>query len=196
MTRETLFDLLGKYKHLGLEYVPETGATLIGRAPHIGSEAWLNVIYNPLSEKDIVEMEKPMGRTIPVQYRDFLLHCSNGLNVLSTTLCLFGCRKMIGRDIVASRQPFDLVTLNSYKSERPRNATPDLFFFGGYDWDGSQVYLTEDGKVHFCTPDDCTSLKEWDSLDDFLLSETQRIYSLFDDNGVELDESTPTIPVS
>ncbi len=47
MKRETLLDLIGKYRHLGLEYVPETGATLIGRAPHIGSEAWLNVIITP-----------------------------------------------------------------------------------------------------------------------------------------------------
>lgn len=195
MKRETLLDLIGKYRHLGLEYVPETGATLIGRAPHIGSEAWLNVIYNPITEDDIVEMEKSMKRMIPVQYRDFLLNCSNGLNITSTTLCLFGCRKMIGRNIIASRQPFDLVTLNRYKSERPPNATSDLFFFGGYDWDGSQVYLTDDGKVHFCTSDDSTSLKEWASLDDFLSSEIQRIYLLFDDNGVEFDESTLTIPV-
>lgn len=119
MKRETLLDLIGKYRHLGLEYVPETGATLIGRAPHIGSEAWLNVIYNPITEDDIVEMEKSMKRMIPVQYRDFLLNCSNGLNITSTTLCLFGCRTMIGRNIIASRQPFDLVTLNRYKSERP-----------------------------------------------------------------------------
>ena len=61
---------------------------------------------------------------------------------------------------------FDLVTLNTYNSERPKNATPDLFFFGGYDWDGSQVYLTNNGKVHFCYPNDCTSLKNWDSLDE------------------------------
>ena len=140
-------------------------------------------------------MEKSMGREIPIQYREFLLNCSNGLNIMNTALCLFGCRKLAGRDITASRQPFDLVTLNTYKSERPKNATPDLFFFGGYDWDGSQVYLTNDGKVHFCYPNDCTSLKSWNSLDDFLTSEILRIYSLFDDNGVELDESTPTTPV-
>lgn len=70
-----------------------------------------------------------------------------------------------------------------------------MFFIGGYDWDGSQVYLTEDGKVHFCTPDDCSSLKEWDSLDIFLKSEIHRISLLFDDKGVEFDETTPTIPM-
>lgn len=195
MNRELLLDILGKYKHLGAEYIPQTGATLIGFAPHIGSEAWLNSMYETLTESDIVAMEQSMERKIPVQYQDFLLNCSNGLNIMNTTLCLFGYRKMTGRDIIASRQPFDLVTLNRYKSERPRNATPDLFFFGGYDWDGSQVYLTHDGKVHYCKPFDCLSLKEWNSIDDFLTSEIRRIYSLFDDNGVEINEQVPTIPV-
>lgn len=195
MKRELLLGILGKYKHLGMEYIPQTGATLIGRAPHIGSEAWLNSMYETLAECDVVAMEKSMERKIPTQYRDFLLNCSNGLNIMNTTLCLFGHRKMVGRDITASRQPFDLVILNKYKSERPQNATPDLFFFGGYDWDGSQVYLTNDGRVHFCSPNDCTPLKSWNSIDDFLTSEILRIFSLFDDNGVEFDESTPTTPV-
>lgn len=195
MERNLLLAILGKYKHLGTEYIPQTEATLIGRAPHIGSEAWLNSMYDALTECDVMAMEKSMGRKIPTQYRDFLLNCSNGLNIMNTTLCLFGCRKMIGRDILASRQPFDLLTLNKYKSERPRNATSNLFFFGGYDWDGSQVYLTDDGKVHFCTRENCASLKEWNSIDDFLTSEIHRIYTMFDDKGVEIDESTPTIPV-
>ncbi len=195
MTKERLLRLIEKYKPLGMEYVPETGAILIGRAPHIGPEAWLNSMYDTVSEGDVEEMEQSMGRKIPSQYRDFLLSCSNGLNIVSTSLCLFGQRKMVGRDIVASRQPFDLVTLNRYKSERPRNAPSDSFFFGGYDWDGSQVYFSCDGKVHFCAPDDSKSLREWDSLDDFLISEIHRIHSLFDDNGVELDDSNPTIPV-
>lgn len=196
MTKETLLNLIGKYKHLGTEYVCQTGATLIGRAPHIAPEAWLNSMYDCISENDIEIMEQSMAKKIPAQYRDFLLNCSNGFNIMTTTLCLFGCRKMIGRDMIAIRQPFDLVSLNKYKSEHPRNATLDMFFFGGYDWNGEHVYLTDDGKVHFCTPDDCTSLKEWDSLDDFLTSEIHRISSLFDDKGVKLDELAPTIPIN
>ena len=166
MIKENLLKLIERYNHLGVECVSVTGATLIGRAPYIGSEAWLNSMYSTLSECDVVAMEKSMERKIPIQYREFLLNCSNDLNIMNTTLCLFGCRKLAGRDITASRQPFDLVTLNTYTSERTKNASPDLFFFGGYDWDGSQVYLAEDNKVHFCSPNDCTSLKSWNSLDE------------------------------
>lgn len=82
MKKETLLGLLEKYKYLGTEYVPQTGATLIGRAPHIGSEAWLNSMYETISESNVVAMEKSIGRKIPAQYRDFLLNCSNGLNEL------------------------------------------------------------------------------------------------------------------
>ncbi len=158
MTKDYLAKLIERYKSLGIKYVPATGATLIGRAPHIASEAWLNTLYDPITLTDIEDMEKSMGRTIPDPYRDFLLNCSNGLNIISTILCLFSSRKMRGRSITVSRQPFDLVSLNKYKSERPQNATPELFFFGGYDWDGSQQYLTVNGEVHFCGPDYCTSL--------------------------------------
>ncbi|RLT76431.1 hypothetical protein D7V95_08390 [bacterium J10(2018)] len=49
--------------------------------------------------------------------------------------------------------------------------------------------------VHFCTRENCASLKKWNSLDDFLTSEIHRIYTLFDEKGVEIDESTPTIPI-
>ena len=195
MTNKELKVLLNRYRHLGTEYVPETKATLIGRAPHVAPEAWLNSMYGCLSEREIDSIEQSISKKIPKQYRDFLMNCTNGLNLMGTTLCLFGYRSMVGRDMVACRQPFDLITLNKYKSERPHNATHDMFFIGGYDWDGSQVYLTEEGGVHFCTSDDCSSLKEWGSLDVFLKSEIHRIYLLFDDKGVEFDETTPTIPM-
>lgn len=195
MTNNELRELLNRYKHLGTEYVSETKATLIGRALNIAPEAWLNSMYGCLSDCEIDIIEESISKKIPAQYRDFLMYCSNGLNLMGTTLCLFGYRYLIGRDMIACRQPFDLITLNKHKSERPHNATTDMFFIGGYDWDGSQVYLTKDGKVHFCTHDDCSSLKEWDSLDIFLKSEIHRIYMLFDDKGVEFDETTPTTPM-
>lgn len=195
MTTEELRELLGRYAYLGVEYIPETKATLIGRAFHVAPEAWLNSMYGPLTVSEIESIETSLSTEIPISYRNFLMNCSNGLNLMGTTMCLFGFRSLIGRDMIASRQPFDLITLNKYKSERPRNATPEMFFIGGYDWDGSQVYITGDGKIHFCHPEDSKSLKEWDSLDGFIKSEIDRINFLFDEKGMEYNESIPTIPV-
>lgn len=62
MKRELLLAILGKYRHLGTKYIPQTEAILIGHAPHIGSEAWLNSMYETLSESDVEAMEKSMGQ--------------------------------------------------------------------------------------------------------------------------------------
>lgn len=81
MERNQLLAILGKYKHLGTEYTSDRGYT---RAPHIGSEAWLNSMYDILSECDVMAMGKSIGRKISTQYRDFLLNCSNGLNIMKS----------------------------------------------------------------------------------------------------------------
>ena len=51
------------------------------------------------------------------------------------------------------------------------------------------------GKVHFCERWDSTSLFEWNSFEEMLLSETTRIITLFDENGVIIDEDLPTTPI-
>lgn len=59
-----------------------------------------------------------------------------------------------------------------------------LFFIGGYRYDGSKLYIdSEDGKVHFCKRRDASSLLAWDSFEDMLLSESKRIFTLYDDRG-------------
>lgn len=70
-----------------------------------------------------------------------------------------------------------------------------MFFIGEYDWDHSFLYVTPDQKVHFCHREDATSLFTWDSIEDMLLSEIRRIYTLFDDRGVAIDPKHPTTPI-
>ena len=53
-------------------------------------------------------------------------------------------------------QPFSIITANI--RERPRNAADDHFFIGGYDWDGSYLYIDKrTSTVHYCDRDDATS---------------------------------------
>ena len=95
------------------------GAILIGKATHIGKEAWLNKIYPVLNFDDITYIEKKLRADIPDEYKKFLLNFSNGLNVLVSTFFLYGLRKHLGRDIEASRQPYSLETSNM--EERPKD---------------------------------------------------------------------------
>lgn len=71
-----------------------------------------------------------------------------------------------------------------------------LFFIGGYRYDGSKLYIdSEDGKVHFCKRRDASSLLAWDSFEDMLLSESKRIFTLYDDRGRMLAPSEKTLPI-
>lgn len=187
-------ELLLKYSYLGIEVSKYTGAILIGKAPHIGTKAWLNSIYPPIKVEELVKIEESVGNTIPDSYARFLTNRSNGLNILGDTLCLFGYRFNYIRDMNWVWQPYSIIELNKF--EKPRNSTDDMFFIGGYDWDGSNLYMTPDGRVHFCKRYDSTSLLSWDSIYDMLISEIERLYTLFDSNGIQIDENSPTVPIS
>ena len=76
-----------------------------------------------------------LGCAIPEVYRDFLMNVSNGLNVMNCTLALHGCRTSYNRADFESRYPFNIEDVQKY--ERPKNATPEMFFFASYNYDGS-----------------------------------------------------------
>lgn len=192
--KETFDRLMMHYSHLGTRKVDATGALLIGHAPHVATEAWLNSTYPCLSESETVELEVLLGTTIPIEYRHFLQNISNGTNILVDELCLFGKRKnYIRNSMDATRQPFNL---KDAIDEKPRNATSNMFFIGGYSWDGSKLYIdNKSNRVYYCQRYDCTPLKSWNSLSEMIISETERLYSLFDINGKRIKEDEPTIPI-
>jgi hypothetical protein len=181
---------LDKYRRLGEKRLGN-GTYLIGQAPHIAPNAWLHSIYPGLSLDEIKKLESILNRAIPDVYRSFL-EKSNGLKVFNTTFCLDGLRRNYSRNFGDVWQPFDIRTPNM--SERPKNAADHFFFIGGYDWDGSLLYIdTRTEKVHLCH-NDATSLYEWDGFEIMLKSEVLRIMNLFDNQGKELDPSISTLP--
>lgn len=184
---------LYKFRHLGLEKTAN-GTILIGKAPHIAEFAWLHSIYKTLSQEELFELEKDVKTQLPDSYRDFLLNHSNGLSLFVSNFSLYGLRKELGRTIEASRQPFSLITLNTI--EKIKNAEENHFFIGSYKWDGSKLYIDKStGKVHYCDRWDATSLFEWNSFEEMIVSEVKRITNLFDENGVILDEDLHITPV-
>jgi hypothetical protein len=185
---------LFKYKYLGEETVSDTGALLIGHAPHIAPQAWLHKIYPVLNDDDIAIVESNLNTRIPSDYKYFLQHNSNGLNIFVATFALNGHRKQLGRSIAASRQPFGLDIPNV--DERPDNAKDSYFFIGSYSWDGSKLYIDkETGKVHYCDRWDAASLYKWNSFEEMLVSEVKRICDLFDEKGVTKDPAKCPTPV-
>ena len=190
---EEIRNLMFKLSHLGVWNFSQEGGFFIGKAPHLGTRAWQNRIYPKISMTEIEIMENEMHRQIAPSYIRFLTSFSNGLDIFNDTLGLYGYRYSFRRDETHNQQPYNLVWLNRF--QRPLNITVDMFFIGEYNWDHSFLYVTPDQKVHFCHREDATSLFTWDSIEDMLLSEIKRIYTLFDDRGVAIDPKHPTTPI-
>lgn len=182
-----------RFSHLGVIH-SKNGALLIGKAPHIAEYAWLNVMYPCVTETEVCDLEKRLGVAIPKVYKDFLMNVSNGFDIMNCTLALHGCRTSYDRSDLDSWYPFNLEDVQKY--ERPKNATPEMFFLGTYEYDGSKLYLNMlDDKIYYCDRYDATPLKSWDSLSAMLTSEIERIFGLFDADGHCIDEDVPTTPV-
>ncbi len=180
-----------RFSGLGVDKT-ENGTILYGSVPFIGEKAYLHTIYSPLTSEEVDTLEKQIGMKLPGQLDDFYREC-NGLHYFIDTLTFYGLRSRPGRGADAFYQPYDLRTPNI--EERIRGAGDEIIFFAWYDWDGSFVYTkTNDSRIFFCKNDSVTPLKEWSSLRDFLVEETERISSLFDANGRLIDESASTLP--
>lgn len=172
----------------------EDGTKLYGHAPFLAPKAYIFRVFSALSDPEVTQLEQDMHREIPIAYRSFLMRNANGINLFNTTLCFYGLRKSHCRRFDATPEPFSLSELNRF--ERPKNADNSYFFIAGYDHDLSKLYInTEDGTVHFCKRGDATSLITWDSFNDMLLSETRRLFSLFDDMGRILVSREKTLPI-
>lgn len=187
-----LISLFDSYKKLGT-CKTKNKSLLIGRPYEEKPYWWLIKFFAPASKKHIKELEESIK--IPDVYKEFLLKYANGLNYFLGTFSLDGYRTNYKRILEeAIQQPFDILTPNTY--ERPRNAKPEYFFIGSYRWDGSQLYInTLDNHVYFCGRYDATPLKEWNSFEEMLVSETKRILTLFNENGEKIDEAQSTLPV-
>ncbi|AUC15800.1 hypothetical protein BTO06_11855 [Tenacibaculum sp. SZ-18] len=178
---------LNKYEKLGIEK-QSNGTELIGKAPHIAPLAYLHSIYKGLNNDEIGRLEQELKTEIPKDYKEFLKF-SNGLHIFNTTLYLNGLRESYNRQkAIENRLPFALSTKNLF--ERPRNAKPEYFFIGGYDYgNGSLLYVNKNNnKVYRCGTKNVKPLNEWNSVNEMILTEIDRLIELHSANG-ELKEN-------
>ena len=191
MNRDNLLKKFDKFKHLSQEETGN-GTVLIGNPYKNKPYWWLIKIYSPIAQDNFEEMFSKF--TIPREYESFLKNCSNGLDLFLGTLSIFGYRANFSRTpSEAVQQPFDLLTPNI--KERPKNAKETYFFFGSYNWDGSQLYIdTANNHVYLAKRYTLEMIYEWSSFEEFINTEIPRICSLFDDNGEEINPDESTLP--
>jgi len=177
---------LRKWSHNGVKKA-SNGATLICHVPHVAPQAWLHTIYAGLTDKNMDVLQENIGGILPKDYVD-LLKCTNGINIFSDSLSIWGMCTSNARRGDEAIQPYDLVSLNEEKIGR----IPDTWLaFGSYSWDGSTMiydFSKSKCKVFRCECDSITILQEWPDLWTWLDSEIERLSLLFDKNGIEYDE--------
>ncbi len=189
-----LLSLLEKWESGG-KLILNNGTKLICRTPHIGSQAWLHEIYHPLTNDQILNIQKKFKSKIPSDFIEYL-KVANGLNVFSDTLSIWGLRTSYKRNGDETYQPYDLFFENE---EMKGLFSNNWLMFGSYSWDGSTMAYDLDSnsnKVFLCNPDSFQKLKEWDSLLSWINSEIQRLSSLFDENGILYNKDVCTVPIN
>ncbi|MBT2659208.1 SMI1/KNR4 family protein [Bacillus sp. ISL-18] len=175
----------------GGERLIENGTKLICRVPHIAPEAWFHIIYPKIEITSLIEIEKELSIPLPDDFKGLLL-TTNGINIFSDSLRIYGKRDSYVRKGDDAIQPYDLTM---HHSEVKRYFPDKYLVIGSYNWDGSHiVYDLETNQIHHCKRYTSNELNSWDNLNTFLSDEIKRLTPLFDENGIEYDEDFPTTP--
>jgi hypothetical protein len=185
---DKVLQIVETYRHLG-ERTLYDGTRLVGHVPHVAPQAWLHSIYAPLSGRAVAALEARLECTIPTVFGDFLQRC-NGLHLFSAQLHIGGSQDAVTRiGDEGLWKPFDLGIPNLY--ERPTGAKPTFFFIGGYQQDGSHLYIdAADRRVHRCKMRTAKSLNCWSDFGTVLEQETQRLAQIFDRHGRQTSQRT------
>lgn len=187
-----LLDFVSNNGKRDRDVTPDYGITY---KENLFNSKWKSIheVFFPITDEDISCLENKMAMPIHPDYKWFLQNISNGLHLYMTTLCLDGKRTHYDRSKY-DPQPFDIITKNTL--ERPKNAKSNMLFIGGYDWDGSCLYVdNNDGSVHLCEEWDVTSLKRWDSFHSMLLDEVTRLKNLYGICGENYSDDIYSLPV-
>src|SRR6266853_226310 len=82
-------------KPLGYERLSD-GTQVIGHVPHVAPKAFLHELYPPLSAEEMEEVEKLLGKSLPLDFGKFLA-MANGCFLFSGSLSIYGRRTSYAR---------------------------------------------------------------------------------------------------
>ncbi|WP_157003159.1 SMI1/KNR4 family protein [Ralstonia sp. A12] len=188
-----LLEILNSSAHLGEEITPN-GARLIGfvKDERLGIRRWWHFVFPGLTANQVDDLGEEVGITIPSVFADFL-RSMNGLTAFSGAFCIYGARLSLDR-LSKDAYPYPLGSPNLL--ERPKGASSNMLFIGGYGWDGSNLYIEIDtGKIFRCPRKSVETLNEWPDFWSMLISEVRRISTLYESDGRKKSLSEPTVPI-
>ncbi|MGD0838963.1 MAG: SMI1/KNR4 family protein [Polyangia bacterium] len=181
------------YAKHGQKLVASVGTHLYGSTPHKGKDSWHHELFRPLNEDEIKKLQDEVGHIFPESLKE-LYRATNGLALFSDELAIYGLRDILGRSGDSVWQPYSLVEPNTL--ERPRDASKDDIFIGGYSFDGSLVKLSgRSGVVEACKRDRAKdTFARWPDLPTFLHQEYARLKTHFNEKLELRDPDASTLP--
>lgn len=148
--------------------VTTNGSRLFGWTPSRGESAYAHVLYAPLAEDGLAELESKLRRRIPRPLQELYSVC-NGADLFQNELHLFGLRTSYARTGEAIWQPIALERPNL--EERPLGLSPDEIVFGFYADDGSYLAIdSEQGGITRYSDEARVIEAKWPSLQVMLRS--------------------------
>ncbi len=120
-------NIVNTYSSYGLDFL-DNGTVLVANAVYVAPFAYLHEIYAPLNNSEIDLLEKELGVNFPEELRNAYLEF-NGVSLFINTIYIYGLRNGYQRSIEDSRQPYDIININTV--ERISGADKNILFFGG-----------------------------------------------------------------
>lgn len=176
-----------RYDSLGYEDYEE-GAFKTGRAPKGYRLTHLVWRYAGLDSDGLVAAEAEAGGYIPEAYKELLAHM-NGASILGVSFH-GAADALVDRSVIDIGSPISLRYQNII--ERPDYVPKGHLGFGtinGAWFSQGHLYLSSTGEVELYHASFDLIGARWPSLAVFLDEEIRRRFTLFDNNGSELDPS-------
>lgn len=159
--------------------------------PWVAPEAYLNVVYKPAPQRllDVVGTKL----RFPADVVDFFGQ-QNGAMLFSGALNIYGvveAGQLLTREDRFSLPPFNIERENGYwKLDRDR-----LLVIGGYRLDGSRACIDRsDSHVHVFKKGQQTPVRSWNSLEQWVVYEVDRLGALFEHDGKRTGSESETGP--
>jgi hypothetical protein len=166
----------------------KSGATQIGRVPHVAPEAWLHSIFAPITAEEQLSIldrcPTYSGSGLHEVHGEF-----NGVNLFSGNFFLYGRRSNYFRS-PDNVLPWDLINAN--QEVRGRLA-PGALLVGGSNALSSGIDFVESPNRTITAVENRDWNKvlfEWPNLRDCILSELTRLSVLFDSQGRAIDKAS------
>lgn len=169
------------------ERILPNGTRLICPMPQVAPQAWLHVLFAPLTGAEIDRLQKDLHRVLPYDFREFLLR-ANGLELFSSRISIFGVRRSWDRHSDESCEPFDLVSHNE-ESDRPSASPSKLIYFSATDGGNTWCFFEMDGdeyRIGKTDRHDFSPIAYWPHFNTWLLDEIKLQEILFDSQGKQI----------